>query len=208
MKCTEERFLKDIGTHVLEIVRDDGVHRHLKFRKPESSDQFFELITWPGSLCYSGDMGTFVFSRLKDMFEFFRTDAKYMKNDGLRINPSYWEEKLTATDRSGSRVYSPDLFVSKAQNWVKDLDFTSEDQRDFEDRVLSWADEGEERARTAADEFSITRDDGTIIEDIFIDFFEVNLTEFTFRYLWCCYAIAWGVQKYDEAKTWRETFDV
>ena len=33
--CTEERFLGDVGTHEMEIIRDDGVNRHLQFRKQD-----------------------------------------------------------------------------------------------------------------------------------------------------------------------------
>ena len=43
-----------------------------------------------GSLIASGDVGTYVFSRLADMFEFFRSP---MTSDGrLYINDSYWAE--------------------------------------------------------------------------------------------------------------------
>lgn len=50
-------------------------------------------------LCYTGDMGTYVFQRLTDMFEFFRTDREYKKRNGgkLAVNLSYWGEKLQAT---------------------------------------------------------------------------------------------------------------
>ena len=63
--CTEERFLKDAAAHQMEVLRDDGVNRHLRFKNPESSAYWFEIITWPGTLCIDGDMGTFVFRRLQ-----------------------------------------------------------------------------------------------------------------------------------------------
>jgi hypothetical protein len=34
----------------------------------------------------------------------------------------------------------------------------------------------------------------------FSDFWEHDLTDFTNRYTWCCYALAWGVSQYDKAK--------
>jgi hypothetical protein len=35
-QCTEERFLMDTKHHTLEILRNDGLHRHLRIRKNHS----------------------------------------------------------------------------------------------------------------------------------------------------------------------------
>src|SRR5690348_13144744 len=96
----EQWFLKDVSTHEMIVIRDDGANRHIRFKRPGTSCMYFDLITWPGYLCYTGDMGTYVFSRLEDMFEFFRTDRDYNKRKGreLSINPKYWGEKLQAVD--------------------------------------------------------------------------------------------------------------
>ncbi len=99
---TENEFLRDVADHVLEVMRDDGVYRHIRFRKPGTMCMHFDLITWPGYLCYTGDMGTYVFARLADMFQFFRTDRSYAPRTGRRlaVNLSYWSEKLEAVDGS------------------------------------------------------------------------------------------------------------
>ena len=34
----------------------------------------------------------------------------------------------------------------------------------------------------------------------FYDFWETDLEEYTFRYLWCLYAIVWGITQYDKQK--------
>ena len=68
-----EGFLKDVKNHGMEVRRDDGLYRHLIFRAPKDSwHQWFEVVTWPGSLAINGDMGSWCFSRIEDMFEFFR----------------------------------------------------------------------------------------------------------------------------------------
>lgn len=33
----------------------------------------------------------------------------------------------------------------------------------------------------------------------FLDFWESDCTSYTYRYLWCCYAIVWAIQQYDAA---------
>ncbi len=84
----ETRFKKDVSEHQMNVIKNEGVYRHLTFQKPGTSVYYFEIITTPGLLTINGDMGTYVFSRLHDMFEFF--------GDKQGINPSYWGEKLLA----------------------------------------------------------------------------------------------------------------
>lgn len=79
-ECTEERFLKDVAKHEMTVIRDDGINRHLRFKNPNDSSYWFDLITWPGTLCIDGDCGTYVFKRTPDMFQFFRTDSTSLPN--------------------------------------------------------------------------------------------------------------------------------
>jgi hypothetical protein len=69
--CTEEHFLNDIKKHSMSIRKDEGMYRHLTFTNNDSSFYQFDLITWPGHLTISGDMGTYTFACIPDMFDFF-----------------------------------------------------------------------------------------------------------------------------------------
>ena len=90
---TEEQFLKDVAAHKMSALElDVGIHRHLRFIQPATNNMWFDIVTWPGSLTIHGDMGTWSFSRLPDMFNFFR---------GNRINASSWSEKITSESRFG-----------------------------------------------------------------------------------------------------------
>ena len=84
-----ERFAKDVADHQMTVLMDIGVYRHLMFKKPDRSEHWFEIVTTPGMLVIRGDMETWVFSRIPDMFNFFRG------KDG-EINADYWQEKLLA----------------------------------------------------------------------------------------------------------------
>ena len=55
--CSRERFAKDTATHAMTILRDDGLYRHLRFKRPNTSSYYFDIITWPGYLAITGDMG-------------------------------------------------------------------------------------------------------------------------------------------------------
>lgn len=198
-KVTEENFLKDVAEHQMTVVRDDGVYRHIRFSRPQSSCMHFDLITWPGHLCYTGDMGTYVFSRVTDMFEFFREPDTAK---GLGINPGYWAEKVLAADKyDGVQEYSHEKFVAEINRWV--TDHINEELSDdpeaaaalreaVEDDVLN-CDENEVRAYDAANNFE---HDGFQ----FTDFWEVGLNKYTTRYLWCCRALVWAIRQYDASK--------
>lgn len=167
---TEQQFLKEVDQHVMEVIRDDGLYRQIRFRRPDTMCMHFDLITWPGYLCYCGDMGTYVFSRLEDMFEFFRTDREYAKRQGrqLGINLGYWSEKLQAVDggrRQGSaKEYSPERFerVVKEQlvSWMRESGLDAEGRHELreavEDQVLSAGHDGDVRAYDAASGFQET----------------------------------------------------
>ena len=192
MQLSEASFLKDIAQHEMTVIADNGLNRHLRFKKPGTMFEHFDILTWPGYLCYSGDMGTFVFRRVPDMFSFFR--AKPTASENLPINPGYWSEKLESIDRDGFEEYSSEKFVAAIHNWLDEMDATPELREAVEDDVLTYAEYGENRAVSAALEFA---HDG---DAVFTDFQETDLRVYTHRFLWCCYALVWGIRQYDEAR--------
>lgn len=201
LTCTEQQFLNDIREHEMTVIRNDGVNRHIRFKRPQEGAYWFDIITWPGTLCIDGDCGTYVFRRLDDMFKFFRTDREHGQKDGrtLFINPGYWGEKLQSVARQGGYVeFSDERFVAaikdRFQSWCEDHepDEATKDAlwESIQDDVLFC--ENEHESLRAVYEF---RHEPTGFE--FTDFFEFCLTDYTFHFLWCCYAIAWGVKRYD-----------
>lgn len=189
---TEASFLKDVAKHVMTVIRDDGVHRHLRFAIPDSGNMHFDIVTYPWHLCYSGDMGCYVFSRIEDMFKFFRG-----KDEGpLRINESYWGEKLEAVDRpDGYREYQPELLEAHVKEWLDEVKADDELRQEVQDHVLGYAHDGEHAARQALTDFEHDR------HRPFQDTWECNFSAYTFRYVWCCYALVWGIRQYDAAKS-------
>lgn len=212
--CTQEQFLKDVAKHDIQVLRDDGLYRHIRFKELGTMMQHFDFVTWPGYLAYSGDMGTYVFTRLDDMFEFFRAKS----DDGrLRINLSYWSEKLIAVDgqREGgaAKEFSAEKFTAAINeyrvDWVRDarregaLDKAQRRElwESVDSDVLSRIDDDHDGsvAQRAAYEFSWSAT-GKRRHWQFQDLFEHSFTEYTHRFVWCCYALAWGIQRYDASK--------
>lgn len=214
---TEESFLRDVATHQMTVLRDDGVYRHIRFSRPGSGTYRFDLVTWPGYLAYTGDMGCYVFSRLDDMFQFFRTDRKHLHmKDGqtLAINLGYWSEKLQATDSSGRHGGSAvefsedkfrDVINEYRKGWIgecRERGVSKEERRELwesvDSEVLDRIGDHGESVTTCAYEFSHKCGKQTFSFD---DLFEHDFTRFTYHFIWCCYALAWGIQKYDEQET-------
>lgn len=186
-------FLRDADQHEMLIKQDDGVFRHIRFSQGGSSVYHFDITTWPGYLCISGDMGCFVFARTTDMFTFFRGD---------HINPSYWAEKLQATNnRSGHRRFSFDLLREAVA-----ADFEGWDFADDEQKAAAW------KAITDDWDGLFYNADGSDMQHAvsevmdwkcpvtgqkFEDFWEHDLEDYTHHFMWCCNAIQWAIQQYD-----------
>jgi len=216
--CTEERFLLDTAKHEMQIVRDDGVFRYIRFRRPHSSSYSFDLVTYPGYLVMSGDMGTYVFSRLPDMFEFFRTDREYNERKGrkLGINQGYWAEKLVAVDVNGRgdgscKKYDPDAMVrlikEQRLEWIRERNVDKEQRRELWDSLEELLDFGLEGDETR--DYQVVNDWSWVPSGHdyrhagycrFQDLWDHNFKEYTFHFIWACYAIAWGVKTYDASK--------
>lgn len=208
-QLNEESFLKDIADHEMTVLREDGVYRHIRFKRPGTVCMHFDLITWPGSLCYTGDMGTFVFARLHDMLVFFRPDAYAKEAPFKRIDRGYWAKKVEASARDGVTEFSEEKFnravMEHLVTWIRDhrAETTKEERRDLWEAVTSEvigadSDSGGYRKQCAAHDFIHKVNLGQ--KFYFRDFWEVNVEEYTQRFAWCCYALRWAVMKYDEAR--------
>lgn len=213
---TEASFLKDVAKHTMTVLMDQGnSYRHIRFSQAGSSNMYFDLITVPGKLIYTGDMGTYVFERLRDMFDFFRTDSRDGNGSGkLGINTGYWSEKLIATSSCGPRSLGAEEFDEKHFDsvlyeklvcWIKENrnETDRDERRDLWDTVVSDvfeadADSGGFRKQIAAHDFyhHVNDDVGGFS---FVDLFDHRFTKPTYHFVWACYAIAWGIQQWDMA---------
>lgn len=203
-ELTAEQFIKDIKQHRMSIIRQDGMYRHVHFRDPKTAVLWFELITWPGCLTINGDMGTWTFSRLPDMFDFFRGDK-------LRINPSYWAEKLrhgNFSGRDGAKVWDEDSFKERLLGMLTDhYGFEGEKLAEIREAVKEeiFSREGQWALCTAAYEFSHDFEDDSekpgykSNRDKF-SFDGMDLPSgmvYSYHFIWCLYAIVWGIYCFD-----------
>ncbi|HEX8321568.1 hypothetical protein [Longimicrobium sp.] len=188
-------FVMDTAKHEMTVLHDDGLYRHLTFRRPDTGLYWFDLITWPGSLCFNGDMGTYVFSRVEDMTTFFG-------RPGQDINPGYWGEKVKAGD---IRAYEPDLarqhVIEHFREWADEHGWVLAATRDLWDDICheildGEVEEDEGTFRSAVDRFEWQ---GHADRFRFSDAWEWDLRGFKHHFLWSCFAVQWGVNRYRAA---------
>ncbi len=191
--CTKEDFLETIKYHQLTIVKDDGVHRHLQMRSSTQGwNRWYDIVTFPEYLVYVGDMGSYVFRRLPDMFNFFRSP-------NLAINVGYWAEKCEAEDRNTKiKEFDVDTFRTSVLDYIRDY-FDIEDDQIIDPEIL----EEFSSVLNAEDEYECV----TAIRDFssyeypkfhFTDFWERGYSEYTYHFIWGLYAICYTINKYDE----------
>jgi len=193
-KYVAQRFADAVENHKMTVENDNGVFRCVHFSRPDSNNYSFRLITWPGYLVIAGDTEDFIFTRLRDMFEFFRGD---------NINPGYWGEKATAVAKHGGlEVFSETAYKEAIRSDVlmhiegRQLS----EQREIVREAGNWLFESspsniQDAVAVAQDFFCpITK------QHPFHDFWDHNLTEPSFGFLFACHAIRWGIEQYDQQK--------
>lgn len=212
MSLNEETFLEQVKDHQMTVIRDDGEYRHVRFRKPNTNNMFFDLVAFPGTLVFTGDMGTYTFSRERDMFRFFhvRPDDTLTRS----IDKRYWGEKMTAICKNGDyREYQPSVARESVKyrfdNWCEDQGQPDEDASEqeklaWEDRKTAlWAEITREVLRHVDDEHEFWEAvrEFTYDDFEFTDYHELSTQGYTHHFVWCCFAIAWGVRKYYAAQS-------
>lgn len=202
-----EIFARDVAEHEMTILHDDGLYRHLRFAKPNTGINHFDIVTWPGHLSLGGDRDGYVFRRLEDMFQFFRSWSG-------TINPQYWAEKLTT--RVKVKVYDEALCKNLVAEYIADA---AEDdyypglkayaQRELKDAAFDGLLETEESAREWLSNFKYVVPNVAPVRSYeFSDAWEWDLTDWDFHYLYACHAIQWGIEQYDRRPRSIESADV
>lgn len=187
----KERFLGDVKNHAMQVLRDDGLYRHLRFGRSGSSIYAFDLVTWPGHLAITGDMGSYTFSRIEDMFVFFGNEK-----GELRINPGYWAEKcISERTGGGIRKFDIDVFRDGFREMFIDNELGDREEEEREAERTNLIDQFRE-ILLASDEYEA-------VDAVRSYRGELDLTEMptgtiaTWQYIWCLYAIVWGIGQYE-----------
>jgi hypothetical protein len=187
----KKQFEAEVGEHVLRVFHDDGVYRHIRLQKPGTGIWHWDLVTWPGHLAITGDIGDgWSFSREHDMFTWFGTGE---------INPSYWWQKMPPELRAAAKEFSADALRQHAHEsiaeWALDEDGIEAALVEFDAEWKTTAYEAEHEFRDIVRDFRFSRD-GESFE--FYDTWEWDAQEYDHHFLLALHAIVFGIRKYRE----------
>lgn len=178
-RMVKQRIINDLANHRITLKHSDGMYRHWRCQQPGTWNLGFDIITWPGSLCYTGDMGDYLFQRTHDMVEFMRQAS---------MSYSYAAEKCVAHD-GRLKEFRHELFEELLQNYVAD-------------RGLEGAEESELASvrRKIDDLREAAKGDYDTPQEVMQAIYESGLWDgcdmpsceaWTFHFLWGLHAIKW-----------------
>ena len=195
------RFKRATARHQMTVVRDEGLYRHLQFVNPTSPLYWFEIVTSPGQLVFSGDGASFVFRLTGDMFEMFRRSA-----ESGSINATYWAEKC----RTGNaRSYSRERFeqhvweqVAASEKYYRNLrDDVQAEIFDGDQFNVDYEADALMAVLGYTGRFAVSRNaQGNWDNFYFRGVHEWELKDFDWWFLFACYAISDSIVKYDATK--------
>lgn len=199
----KEIFQKETENHRLIVLKDDGVYRHIRLKEPGTGNCYFDLTTWPGHLAITGDVADYVFYRTDDMFTFFR-------NDELKINPRYWHEKMVSDSRvSPAKEFNYESWQEDVERQVKE--YIEEHKEELQELDDSHQESKEDVLRDEIDNLLCEDSNDVRCHDAQCNFesevcnidlydCEWDYHQYTHHFIWCLYAIVWGIQEYDKLK--------
>ena len=205
-RTPEETFLNSVDKHRMIVLKNDGLYRHVKFAEPGTNIYRFDLVTWPGHLVITGDLQDYHFSRLPDMFQFFRDNPD---RPHLRINPDYWSQKLVGGH--GHQVAEQYSFQAFKESLVQQFWWSreyipegmrAEVWRSIKEEILDdyEVQESKDAAYRAASEYQFVhyppRGPRRVLFQ-FDDVYEWRFTEWDWHFLISLHAIVWGIVQWD-----------
>lgn len=178
-----EHAAEAFGKHEMTVMHRQGLYRHLRFQAKGTWVYGFDLVTWPGYLFVGGDISDYVFSRQRDMFEFFALDRD--------INPQYWAEKITP--RIVTTAYDPTAVQRYVDERIADEDDPEGMREQWNQHILIYGTDEEHAARTALNTFQF----GSRYP--FQDAWEWDLHTWDHHFLLACFAIVQGLKLYQQS---------
>jgi hypothetical protein len=181
---------KSLAEHTISLIQESGMHRHWRCQKPGTCNMGFDIVTWPGSLCYTGDMGHYLFQRTEDMVSFM---------SGSAMSFEYAAEKCVAHDGQ--------LEEFREERFNEILEERLQESRDDDEEFVTihYAyGNRKERVSDKIDEIRLEYANYNIPSHAEKAMYESGLwdgcdlpscKEYTYNFLWALHAIKWFCDK-------------
>lgn len=184
---------RGLAEHTIEVKHMDEMYRHWRCQKPGTLVMHFDIVTWPGYLCYNGDMGEYLFCRTNDMIAFMR---------GSAMSYSYAAEKCVAHD-GRLKEFREESFNEILDDLLEEI--REEEREEFVTvmrhgrKIKESIPEKVQEIRRRYNEYSIPADaEKAMYESGIWDGCDLpSCKEYTYHFLWCLHAIAYFINKLD-----------
>lgn len=166
---------RELANFVITTHFCTGLYRHWRCGLLDRCEQHFHIVTWPGSLCYTGDMGDYLFQRTEDMVTFMRQATR---------DPWYAAEKCVAAG-SAVREFRKECMEEEFTYLLTNPDTTAEDKAVLSDKLETIRD-AYRMYESPADATRAAAESGLW------DYGELpDWQTFSYRFLWALRAIRW-----------------
>lgn len=193
-------FKKQTRDWTYVVTQDNGVNRRIVHSKLGSFYRY-EVVTWPGKLHIGGEIpgpdSEYTFTRLADMFEFFRPRGEITPS---KVNLHYWSEKLSNRGRPDAKEYTKAALDRQVREHVSDLREGFYDRETAEAMVAKvWElyrnhhSMGALYEREGAAEFLRDLEYAEVASDTW----EWDLTDYKPSFVYSCVAIVFAIQEWD-----------
>jgi hypothetical protein len=162
----------------MHIELDQDLHRHLQFRLPDTGMFWYDIVTIPGELIFTGDVGAYVFRREENMLNFFGR-TQWNSKPEFR----YWAEKVIQPNYTDTtRRYSEEIFKDTIEESLEDAD--EEIRKAWREHLEGYDTSHEKTAYEALEDF---HHGGYHFNELYL--YEFDFHDFTSHFIWACHAI-------------------
>ncbi|ODN41570.1 hypothetical protein [Piscirickettsia litoralis] len=198
MDKIQKGFLDRAEGAVIDVVRDDGINKHIQCIIKEGR-MIFEIITWGDTLCINSIIGSYTFRCDLDMIEKFR------KDNMPEVNPRSWVFIVSSAPVIDNSACLPrELDHEKLEAALKKQVYSSGHTEEEKNKI--WG-EVETQILERATDLNDTRNLIAYFDSPFgfkfeenSEVYDVSISSYSYEYLWCLYAIQFAITKYDDAK--------
>ena len=185
-----ENAAKAFANHVVTVELEQGLYRHYRCAKPGTGTYAFHIVTFPGRLIVSGDIGNMAWSRCPDMLEWaagaIGSTGYFAEKTWGSIEVREWsEDACREVVEQEHKDHIDDQAVTNTEGRsVAEVAKDTEKANEIRDRLLRRIDDGEHAFATAYYESDWYGGDFP------------NVSQYTAEFLWCREAVRWFLKSY------------
>lgn len=192
-----ELAARAFADHVVTQNVGQGLYRHWRCARPGTGMYAFNVITEPGRVIVTGDIGELILCRELDMIEWFRrchNDLDYVAGKAQGVKVREWSADV-AKEWAESRIreYRADLKLDEEEAASDGVEFPEKDRKRYLDRI-----EKHQELLDALDDGKHFFDDALFHSGL-CDGDYPRLETFTPGFLWCFETLKWLVVRLDAA---------